>query len=553
MTTDGRFLSDAPGEPRAWRRVAASVTTALAGLLLLFALVAPNQLNDLSVWAFVRIPIEGLLGVAIVLMLPPRPRQIAVMLAGTVLGVLTVLKIIDMGFFSTLNRPFDPVFDWSFFGPAIDFLSNSIGRTGAVAAGIGAAILALGLIMLVPLSAMRLTKLVVAHRMAATRTITVLTVIWVISAAFSLPIASKSAASLAYAHAVQANASLKDSDAFAKETAVDQFRDTPPDQLLTALRGKDVVISFVESYGRVAVEDPVISPPIDALLDAGTSKLQAAGFGAKSAFLTSSTSGGGSWLAHATLQSGLYVNNQKRYNTFTSGDRLTLSSAFRSAGWRTVGIVPQNDQPWPEGDIYNYSKYYEKHNVGYKGKNFFYAAMPDQYTLSAFQRNERSAPDRQPVMAEIDLVSSHTPFVPLPQLIDWNAVGDGSVFGPMADKGQKPEEVWNDAGKTRTAYGESIQYSLSTLISYVQTYGDDNLVLVVLGDHQPAPVVTGDGAGRDVPITIIAKDPTVLDKISGWRWHDGLNPGPQAPVWPMNSFRDQFMTAFGSQPAHPHR
>ena len=100
--------------------------------------------------------------------------------------------------------------------------------------------------------------------------------------------------------------------------------------------------------------------------------------------------------------------------------------------------------------------------------------------------------------------------------------------------------------KIRAAYGESIQYSLNTLISYVTTYGDDDLVLVFLGDHQPAPVVTGEEAGREVPITIVAKDPAVLDRIAGWGWDDGLNPGPQAPVWPMDSFRDRFLTAFSN-------
>ena len=83
----------------------------------------------------------------------------------------------------------------------------------------------------------------------------------------------------------------------------------------------------------------------------------------------------------------------------------------------------------------------------------------------------------------------------------------------------------------------------------MQTYGDDNLVLVVLGDHQPATIVTGDGASHDVPITIIAHDPAVLDRISGWGWQDGLRPGPHAPVWPMDAFRDRFLTAFGPQPA----
>ncbi|HEU0214983.1 MAG TPA: hypothetical protein VFR13_12905, partial [Jiangellaceae bacterium] len=82
--------------------------------------------------------------------------------------------------------------------------------------------------------------------------------------------------------------------------------------------------------------------------------------------------------------------------------------------------------------------------------------------------------------------------------------------------------------------------------SYVETYGDDDLVLVFLGDHQPAPIITGRGATRDSPITIVTRDRAVMDRISGWGWHDGLKPGPQAPVWRMDSFRDRFLTAFGS-------
>jgi hypothetical protein len=72
-------------------------------------------------------------------------------------------------------------------------------------------------------------------------------------------------------------------------------------------------------------------------------------------------------------------------------------------------------------------------------------------------------------------------------------------------------------------------------------------VLVFLGDHQPAPIVTGKGASRDVPITIVAHDPAVLDRVAGWGWTAGLNPDPHAPVWPMSAFRDRFLTAFGPQ------
>jgi hypothetical protein len=171
--------------------------------------------------------------------------------------------------------------------------------------------------------------------------------------------------------------------------------------------------------------------------------------------------------------------------------------------------------------------------------------MPDQYTLTAFERSERAKQDRPPLMAEIPLVSSHAPWAPIPKLVDWGDVGDGSVFDTMATEGESPDDIWRDPTRVRTEYRRSIEYSLNTLISYVETHGDDDLVLVFLGDHQPAPIITGAGASRDVPITIVARDRAVLDQISGWGWQDGLKPGPQAPVWRMNTFRDRFLTAFG--------
>ena len=61
----------------------------------------------------------------------------------------------------------------------------------------------------------------------------------------------------------------------------------------------------------------------------------------------------------------------------------------------------------------------------------------------------------------------------------------------------------------------------------------------------------GENAGKDVPITIVARDPAVLDRIAGWGWQDGLRPGAQSPVWPMESFRDRFLTAFGRQCGTP--
>jgi hypothetical protein len=100
-------------------------------------------------------------------------------------------------------------------------------------------------------------------------------------------------------------------------------------------------------------------------------------------------------------------------------------------------------------------------------------------------------------------------------------------------------------------YGDSIEYTMSTLFSFVQHYASKNLVMVVLGDHQPATTVSGQGASHDVPISVIAHDPKVMRQIAGWDWQDGLHPSPHAPLWPMGAFRDRFLGAFGSQPEAP--
>ena len=171
--------------------------------------------------------------------------------------------------------------------------------------------------------------------------------------------------------------------------------------------------------------------------------------------------------------------------------------------------------------------------------------MPDQYTYAALQRNEFT-PGHKPVMAEIDTVSSHTPWAPLPAMVPWNKVGNGSIFDPMPARSQSPITVWRNASTVRQFYGRSIQYSLQALTSWVTELHDPNLVLVMLGDHQPSSTVSGHGSSHVVPISIVARDPSVFRQIASWHWQDGLLPGPSAPLEPMDAFRNQFLDAFST-------
>jgi hypothetical protein len=482
--------------------------------------------------------------------LPPRPRRVFAVAVGGLLGVITVLKLLDMGFYEALDRPFDPVTDRAYFGPAVGLLQDSAGRTAALVAVALAVVAAIAIPLATALAVMRLARLAAAHRTGSVRGLTAVGIAWTVLAVAGVPLASSSAAGLAYDQIEAVRDAIEQRDAFAAQVADDDFADVAPDQLLSGLAGKDVLVAFVESYGQVAVQGSSFSPGVDGVLDAGTTSLREAGFRAASGWLTSPTFGGISWLAHSTLQSGLWVDNQLLYNQLMTTDRLTLATAFKRAGWRTVADVPSNEKAWPEGEqFYEYDQIYGDGDVGYQGPTFSYASMPDQYTLAAFHRLEL-AHSHSPLFAEIDLVSSHTPWAPLPRMTAWDQVGDGEVFNRMAAAGDSPDDVWRSGDRVRAAYGQSIEYSLSALISFVETYGADNLVLVVVGDHQPAKVVSGDEPTHEVPVTLIAHDPAVMSDIAGWGWTRGLRPSPAAPLWPMSDFRDNFLTAF-SKPRSP--
>lgn len=545
------------GVTKRFRPILAGTLTAAAALMVFVALVVPDQLvrvkpGDFVAGAFLRIPFEGIVGAAVLLIVPARARKLTAVLIGLGIGLFAVLKLINMGFLTVLARRFDPVLDWPLLGDGYNYLVETSGRTLAITAVVGA-IAAVGAVLAVlTWSVLRLSAIAARHRRGATRAIPAMIAAWV---AFALagttllpysPVASDTTLGMVKTTVLMVPSALQDKKQFTAEAAQDAFAAVPPEKLLAGLRGKDIVIGVVESYGRSALENPKMADTLKPALTASAAQLTAAGFSARSAFLTSSTYGGGSWLAHATFQSGLWIDHQQRYRQLTAGNRLTLTKAFQKADWHTVGIEPGNTHVWPEAGFYGYDEVYDSRNLGYAGPRFGWSRMPDQYVLSMFQKSVYSRTDRGPLMAEISMTSSHTPWAPLPQAVDWNAIGDGSVYNAQAEAGEAKADVWKSTGLVRGAYAKSVAYSVGSLTSWAATYGDDNLVLVFFGDHQASPTVSGKGASHDVPITIVAKEPAVLDRVAGWGWQDGIMPDADAPVWKMDDFRDRFLTTFAA-------
>jgi hypothetical protein len=539
------------------RTLAGWVLTLLAAVLVYVALVVPDTVGkpkngSFLEAAFVRLPLEAIVGGAVLLALAPRWRRWVAMLAGLGLGFVVILKIANIGFRIVLGRAFNPVLDWPLFQDGYNALHETDGRTTAVAAAIGAVVVAVLALVVCTLAVLRLTKLTARYPGPARRTLVALSAAWIALAISGItwfpgaPAASDTAAALLKTTVTQVPAAIRDQRQFAYASSHDPYRNVLPQDLVSGLAGKDIVIGVVESYGRSALTEPGMKSIVDPVLKSDEQKLAAAGFAARTGWLTSSTYGGGSWFAHATFQSGLWITNQQRYRQLAASERLTLTGTFHKAGWHTVGMEPGNTVAWPEASFYGYDQVYDSRNLGYKGPRFGWSNMPDQYTLAQFQNNVY-AKKTGPLMAEITLTSSHEPWTPIPQTVDWNAVGDGSIYKPMVKGAESRTSLWGSSARTQTQYAKSIGYSVDNLITWAQKYGDKNLVLIMFGDHQPMSIVSGSNASHDIPVTVIAHDKSVRERIAGWKWADGLSPTASTPVWRMDQFRDKFFEAYGKQ------
>ena len=497
------------------------------------ALVVPRHPDQLSGGALLAIPLELLVFAALAVVLPSRGGRALAVVAGILLTATLVLTTLDLGFYEAFDRPFNPLSDPGYVGSGLDLVHRSAGRGGEVLAAGG---VLLGLVLALALcvwATVRVRRAMHGAPRVWSRVVVALTVVWAVAAiggaqVSGIPVASAPAASLVRSQVHGVRAELHDRAVFEHALAHDDYASTPSADLLTGLRGKDVLLVFVESYGRVAVDGSWFSPMVDRTLGVSTDQLARAGFHARSGWMRSPTFGGISWLAHSTLQTGLWIDSQQRYDQVLSGDRFTLSRAFGNAGWRTVSDIPSDDGEWEQGrSFYGFDQMYDSRNVGYPGPRFSYARIPDQYTFRAFKQRELERPDRGPVMAEIDLVSSHTPWTPLPRMVPWSQLGDGSVYDGMHAAHTSFFQLLGGPDQQRN-YARSIQYSLRSLVSFVRHAHDKKLVMVVLGDHQPNTNVSGTGVSHDVPISLIAHDPKVLDRIRSWGWTPGLRPDRDA-------------------------
>lgn len=312
---------------------------------------------------------------------------------------------------------------------------------------------------------------------------------------------------------------------------------------LAHVSGADVLLVFLESYGAVSWDRPEFVEALAASRARLDAEIRDTGRRVVSARAESTTFGGESWLAHISLLSGTEVRDEDTNVRLMAQQRDTMVTAFSGHGYRTVAIMPGLQNAWPEGAFYGFDQIYDTSRLGYKGPPFGWWDITDQFALARMDALEIAPRARPPVFVFFPTISTHTPFTPTPPYQpDWARVLTSTPYdAEELDKAWSQPPDWLNLGP---GYAQALDYAHASIGGYLRLRHDRDFVMVLVGDHQPPAMVSGEDASWDVPVHVIASRPAVLDRLVARGFQPGLAPQHLA-VGKINALLPILLDAFG--------
>ena len=280
---------------------------------------------------------------------------------------------------------------------------------------------------------------------------------------------------------------------------------------------------LLESYGRIVFSNAEMHAQLKPSRDALAAQIAAAGMQVVSAFAASTTFGGGSELAHLALLSGINTGDPLVHDLLLTTQRPTLVTAFRNRGYETFGMYPALSWDWPEKSFYRFDKFIDARDLAYKGPNLGYWKLPDQFALARLNQLHPITLESPKRFTFFPSITSHMPFHPVPPyLSDWKKILIEKPFdeAQMAAVNAQKEDWFN----LRAGYTGMMDYNYQWLAGYLAQPRAREALFIVLGDHQPAGVVTGPGATWDVPVHVISSNPALLQRFVAQGFRPGLEP-----------------------------
>jgi hypothetical protein len=314
----------------------------------------------------------------------------------------------------------------------------------------------------------------------------------------------------------------------------DADRDLPgmplPPSDLGRLEGDNVLLMFLESYGAVTYDEPKIARAVAPARDELAHAAASTGRHIVSAYVSSPTFGGGSWLAHASFMSGVEVRDTGDYMLLLTQDRETWPKRFRAAGYRAVAVMPGLKTAWPEGSFYGFDSIHDELALGYAGPDFGWWRVPDQFSLARVIELEAGNGSHEPLLTFFPTINTHIPFLPVPPYqADWQRVAQEEPYPKEdvdASLAQMPD--WEALG---APYADSFVYTFTYLAGYLRARPAADEILILIGDHQPAASVAGVGARWDVPVHVVTSRADIAEDLLAAGFVKGVALAPlQRPI-----------------------
>lgn len=312
---------------------------------------------------------------------------------------------------------------------------------------------------------------------------------------------------------------------------------------LARVHGADVLLVFLESYGAVSWEHPQFARGLAASRRRFTADIRESGRAVVSAMVESTTFGGESWLAHVSLLSGVEVRDQRTNLRIMGETRDTLVKVFGRRGYRTVAVMPGLLRGWPQGRFYGFDDIYDHARLDYHGPTFGWWDINDQFVLAKVDALEIEPRSRPPLFMFLPTITTHAPFTPAPPYQpDWARMLTPQPYDTVdLHRAWSGEADWTNLGPS---YVQGMTYAYATFGGYLQLRSGRDLVMILIGDHQPPAMVSGEGANWNVPIHVIASRQDLLDDLVNRGFREGLD--PQGPVVArMDRLLTLLLTAFG--------
>ncbi|KPF53634.1 hypothetical protein D621_09925 [beta proteobacterium AAP51] len=297
----------------------------------------------------------------------------------------------------------------------------------------------------------------------------------------------------------------------------------PPAQALGLLAGRDFTLMFLESYGAMAFEHPRAGPQLAPARAQLAHDIAASGYLVASAFVRAATFAGASELSHLSLLSGIDLSDPLRHDVLLTTKRPTLARLFARAGYETVALYPALSWDWPEGRFYGFERLLDARDLRYEGPPLGYWKVPDQFSIARFEQLNPLTAGSRPRFLFFPTITSHLPFGPVPPYQpDWQRLLTPDPFG--AEDTERLRNAYVDWLDMLPNYVGMFDYTYRWLGGYLQRPHPREMVMLWVGDHQPAASVSGEGASWDVPVHIVTRDPVLLARFVALGFKPGLEP-----------------------------